>query len=150
MEIKKINRFFKERHNASSQQGINGSSVATPELDIIDIKRNIERINADQNISNDDAFGPLAPDATVILVQVHTRLLYLRHLIVSLAQARGIEQVLLVFSHDFWDPEINYLIKKIEFCRVMQIFYPNSIQTHPNVFPGADPEDCPRNIDKKQ
>uniref|UniRef100_A0A182STR9 Alpha-1,6-mannosyl-glycoprotein 2-beta-N-acetylglucosaminyltransferase n=1 Tax=Anopheles maculatus TaxID=74869 RepID=A0A182STR9_9DIPT len=30
------------------------------------------------------------------------------------------------------------------------IFYPFSIQTHPNEFPGADPGDCPRDIKKEQ
>lgn len=145
-----IYRFFKERHNVTIQQSLNGTNLTNPELEIFDIKKVIKRINDDQNISNDDAFGPLETDATIILIQVHTRILYLRHLIVSLAQAKGIEKVLLIFSHDYWHPEINELIQKIEFCRVMQIFYPNSIQTHPNIFPGADPKDCPRNIDKKQ
>uniref|UniRef100_A0A182FAE1 Alpha-1,6-mannosyl-glycoprotein 2-beta-N-acetylglucosaminyltransferase n=1 Tax=Anopheles albimanus TaxID=7167 RepID=A0A182FAE1_ANOAL len=31
----------------------------------------------------------------------------------------------------------------------MQIFYPFSIQTHPNEFPGSDPDDCPRDIKKE-
>ncbi|KAI8431474.1 hypothetical protein MSG28_015990, partial [Choristoneura fumiferana] len=75
---------------------------------------------------------------------VHTRLTYLRHLIVSLAQARDIERTLLVFSHDYYDEEINNLVKTIDFTKVMQIFYPYSIQTHPNEFPGVDPKDCPR------
>ncbi|XP_044003168.1 alpha-1,6-mannosyl-glycoprotein 2-beta-N-acetylglucosaminyltransferase isoform X4 [Aphidius gifuensis] len=145
-----LHRFFKERHNVTIQQSLNGTNLTNPEVEIFDIKKIIKRINDDQNISNDDAFGPLETDSTVILIQVHTRILYLRHLIVSLAQAKGIEKILLIFSHDYWHPEINELIQKIEFCRVMQIFYPNSIQTHPNIFPGVDPNDCPRNIDKKQ
>lgn len=99
---------------------------------------------------NEEAFGPLASDAPVIVVQVHTRLTYLRHLIVSLAQAKDIEQTLLVFSHDVWHPDINYLVQSVDFCRVMQIFYPHSIQTHPHSFPGEDPNDCPRNIRKEQ
>lgn len=36
------------------------------------------------------------------------------------------------------------------FCFLPQIFYPFSIQTHPNEFPGADPGDCPRDIKKEQ
>ncbi|XP_017462036.1 PREDICTED: uncharacterized protein LOC108355373 isoform X3 [Rhagoletis zephyria] len=31
---------------------------------------------------------------------------------------------------------------------VIQIFYPYSIQTHPNEFPGVDPNDCPRDMKK--
>jgi alpha-1,6-mannosyl-glycoprotein beta-1,2-N-acetylglucosaminyltransferase len=71
-------------------------------------------------------------------------------LIVSLAQARGIENVLLVISHDFFDPQINELVHSIDFCKVMQIFYPHSIQTHPYEFPGESPGDCPRNMKKEQ
>jgi alpha-1,6-mannosyl-glycoprotein beta-1,2-N-acetylglucosaminyltransferase len=74
----------------------------------------------------------------------------LRHLIVSLAQARRIESVLLVISHDHFDPELNDLVKSIDFCKVMQIFYPFSIQTHPNEFPGESPGDCARNMKKDQ
>lgn len=71
-------------------------------------------------------------------------------MIVSLAQAKGIENVLLVFSHDYYDDEINELVQTIDFCKVIQIFYPFSIQTHSNEFPGESPGDCPRNINKEQ
>ncbi|XP_063987019.1 alpha-1,6-mannosyl-glycoprotein 2-beta-N-acetylglucosaminyltransferase isoform X5 [Diachasmimorpha longicaudata] len=145
-----LHRFLKERRNSSLHQGPNGTLGSLAEVDIIEIQRGIERINAEQKIYNDDAFGPLAADAPVIVIQVHSRLTYLRHLIVSLAQARGIEQALLIFSHDVWHPDINYLIQSVDFCRVMQIFYPHSIQTHPKSFPGEDPNDCPRNTNKQQ
>ena len=36
------------------------------------------------------------------------------------------------------------------FVEVMQIFYPYSMQLNPNVFPGEDPRDCPRNVNKDQ
>lgn len=74
----------------------------------------------------------------------------MRHLIVSLAQVRGIEKALIVFSHDFYNLEIIELVQSIDFCKVMQIFYPYSIQTHPHEFPGEDPEDCPRDIKQEQ
>lgn len=61
--------------------------------------------------------------ANYILLQVHTRILYLRHLIVSLAQARDISKVLLIFSHDYYDEDINDLVKSIDFCKVMQVIY---------------------------
>jgi alpha-1,6-mannosyl-glycoprotein beta-1,2-N-acetylglucosaminyltransferase len=69
---------------------------------------------------------------------------------VSLAEARDIDTVLLVFSHDHYDEEINELVQSVDFCKVMQIFYPYSIQTHPKEFPGESPGDCPRNIKKEQ
>lgn len=64
----------------------------------------------------------------------------------SLAQARDIDTTLLIFSHDFFNSEINDLIQSIDFCKVLQIFYPYSIQTHPNTFPGPSPNDCSRNM----
>jgi N-acetylglucosaminyltransferase II (MGAT2). len=103
-----------------------------------------------QTIHNEDLFGPLRNDSLVIIVQVHTRLRYLRHLIISLAQARDISSVLLIMSHDHWDEEVNDLVQSIDFCKVMQIFYPYSIQTHPDTFPGESANDCPRNMKKQE
>lgn len=111
---------------------------------ITDIRRAIRKYNDAQTIYNEDIFGPVTNDTVIIAIQVHTRLTYLRHLIVSLAQARDIDRTLLVFSHDYYDEEINNLVKTIDFAKVIQIFYPYSIQTHPHEFPGMDPNDCPR------
>lgn len=88
--------------------------------------------------------------ALAILLQVHKRVTYLRHLIVSLAQAQDISKVLLIFSHDFYHDEINDLVQSVDFCKVMQIYYPYSIQTHTKEFPGEDPQDCDRNMKKEQ
>lgn len=119
-------------------------------LNISEIARRIERHNEQQLVINEETFGPVLNDTLIIVIQVHTRIAYLRHLIVSLAQARGIEKALLVFSHDFYDEGINALVRSVDFCKVMQVFYPSSIQTHPDIFPGDDPNDCPRNIKKEQ
>ncbi|CAH1397974.1 unnamed protein product [Nezara viridula] len=115
-----------------------------------EILRNIHRYNAAQTIINEDIFGPVQNDTIIIVIQVHTRIVYLRHLIVSLAQAQGIETTLIVFSHDFYDPEANELVQSVDFARVMQIFYPLSIQTHPDTFPGQSKGDCPRDINYQQ
>ncbi|XP_029154973.1 alpha-1,6-mannosyl-glycoprotein 2-beta-N-acetylglucosaminyltransferase isoform X4 [Nylanderia fulva] len=144
-----LHRFLKEGRNSSTNL-TNASSGALTDLEIAEIRRKIERANAEQKVYNEEAFGPLASDAPIIVIQVHARLTYLRHLIVSLAQAKDIEQALLIFSHDIWHPDINYLVQSVDFCRVMQIFYPHSIQTHPRTFPGEGPNDCPRNIRKEQ
>ncbi|XP_014209608.1 alpha-1,6-mannosyl-glycoprotein 2-beta-N-acetylglucosaminyltransferase [Copidosoma floridanum] len=148
-----LHRFLKDRRNNGTLGRSNNLTSGNQELneyEIVEIHRQIDKVNAEQRVLNEDAFGPLAPEAPVILVQVHDRLNYLRHLIISLAQAKGIEEVLLVFSHDVWNPDINYLVQNVDFCRVMQIFYPHSIQTHPHSFPGESPNDCPRNIGKEQ
>lgn len=149
-------RFLKDRrvNGTASPLGENGTETPIDDLAgeqrLVEIRWQIERLNAEQRVLNEEAFGPLAPDAPVIVVQVHDRLIYLRHLIISLAQARGIEQTLVVFSHDVWNPDINYLVQSVDFCRVLQIFYPHSIQTHPKTFPGEGPNDCPRNLRREQ
>jgi alpha-1,6-mannosyl-glycoprotein beta-1,2-N-acetylglucosaminyltransferase len=138
--------------NSSSLNGTAGANTAYNKwtLNISDIKRNIAQYNLQQTVYNEDIFGPLQNDSVVIVIQIHDRITYLRHLIVSLAQARGISQALLVFSHDYYDEEINNLVQSVDFCKVIQIFYPYSIQTHPHEFPGEDPNDCPRDIKREQ
>ncbi|XP_004534142.1 alpha-1,6-mannosyl-glycoprotein 2-beta-N-acetylglucosaminyltransferase isoform X3 [Ceratitis capitata] len=115
---------------------------------ISEIKQQIAKYNELQIVLNEDTYGPLQNDSVIIVVQVHTRITYLRHLIVSLAQAKDISKTLLIFSHDYYDDDINDLVQTIDFCKVIQIFYPYSIQTHPNEFPGVDPNDCPRDMKK--
>ena len=112
---------------------------------------NVENIksSSQQKTKIYSKFKDPANNSIVIVVQVHKRITYLRHLIVSLAQARDISKTLLIFSHDFYDEEINELVQSIDFCKVMQIFYPFSIQTHPNEFPGTDPRDCDRDMTKE-
>lgn len=112
------------------------------------IQRLIEKINDDQLILNDDRYGPLQNDSMVIVIQVHKRITYLKHLIQSLSNARDISKTLLIFSHDVYDDDINEMVRAIDFCRVMQIFYPFSIQTHPYEFPGTDVQDCDRDMKK--
>lgn len=118
--------------------------------DLNEIKNQIWRYNEAQSILNEEQFGPLQNNSVIIVIQVHTRITYLRHLIVSLAQAKDISNSLLIFSHDVYDEDINDLVQSVDFCKVMQIFYPHSLQTHPHEFPGTDPKDCPRDMNKEQ
>ena len=57
-------------------------------------------------------------DTVVVVIQVHNRGNYLRHLLASLKKARHIEQTLLIFSHDFYDPDIMEVVKTVGFCPV--------------------------------
>ena len=68
----------------------------------------------------------------------------------NIFQAKDIDRTLIIFSHDVWDEEVNQLINSIDFAKILQIFYPYSIQTHSNTFPGESPNDCPRNVKKDQ
>ncbi|XP_022831918.1 alpha-1,6-mannosyl-glycoprotein 2-beta-N-acetylglucosaminyltransferase isoform X3 [Spodoptera litura] len=142
-----------ELHKYLTVHPRNNSGNSTDRIavkNITEIKQAIKRFNEAQTIYNEDIFGPVQNDTVIIAIQVHTRLTYLRHLIVSLAQAKEIDRTLLIFSHDYYDEEINTLVRSIDFTKVMQIFYPYSIQTHPHEFPGMDPNDCPRDTKFEQ
>jgi hypothetical protein len=54
----------------------------------------------------------------VILVQVHARIGYLNELIESMRITKHIEESLVIFSHDVYSPEMNKLIRGINFCAV--------------------------------
>lgn len=101
--------------------------------------------NHQQLVANLDRFR-LDDFKVVIVVQVHSRIFYLKLLIESLSNVKGIENVLLIFSHDLFDVNINRLIEEIKFCKWIQIFLPYSLQLYPNSFPGQSPNDCARDI----
>ncbi|XP_073996607.1 alpha-1,6-mannosyl-glycoprotein 2-beta-N-acetylglucosaminyltransferase isoform X1 [Rhodnius prolixus] len=147
-----LHKFLTAKPRNSSQlfNGTAGNQTEAKGLGIDEILRHIERYNQAQTVHNEDIFGPIQNDTIIIVIQIHTRIVYLRHLIVSLAQARDIETTLLVFSHDVFIPECNELVQSVDFARTLQIFYPYSIQTHPNTFPGQSENDCPRDINYQQ
>lgn len=106
----------------------------------------VYRLNFDQPVRNAGRF-PARPDV-VLVVQVHDRAEHLRLLLESLRRAPGVENVLLVLSHDLWAEELNRLAARVDFCPVLQVFFPFSIQLYPREFPGHDPRDCPRDVGK--
>ncbi|EDV99201.1 GH13722, partial [Drosophila grimshawi] len=114
------------------------------------VKHRIKFQNNEQLVLNEMNFGPIEKDTVIIVIQVHRRINYLKHLISSLSKAWGISQALLVFSHDYYDEDINELVQNIDFCKVIQIFYPYSTQIYPDEFPGNHRNDCPRNISKEK
>ncbi|XP_041374176.1 alpha-1,6-mannosyl-glycoprotein 2-beta-N-acetylglucosaminyltransferase-like [Gigantopelta aegis] len=63
---------------------------------------------------------------------------------------RYINETLVIFSHDFYCQDVFDVIGKIDFCPYMQIFYPYAIQVYNSQFPGDDPKDCPRNLEKEE
>ncbi|KAG5675235.1 hypothetical protein PVAND_005156 [Polypedilum vanderplanki] len=121
---------------------------ASTNFQFLSLARLIKMHNEEQRILNIERYGPITKDTFFITIQVHNRIAYLRHLVDSLKKAKNIDKALLIFSHDLYDNEINELIRSIDFCMVLQIFYPYSIQIYSNVFPGTDVNDCPRNIKK--
>jgi len=115
------------------------------------IKQYITHINSEQKVWNLERYDLRAGSETVVIVvQVHNRADYLRYLVDSLNKARHIEKTLLIFSHDYFDPEIEEIVHGITFCPVMQIYFPYPMQIYPKEFPGEDPNDCPRDAKKEE
>uniref|UniRef100_A0A0X3Q507 Alpha-1,6-mannosyl-glycoprotein 2-beta-N-acetylglucosaminyltransferase n=1 Tax=Schistocephalus solidus TaxID=70667 RepID=A0A0X3Q507_SCHSO len=109
-----------------------------------DLKGNVRKINQAQKIFGESFLR--VPPKFVLVIQVHERFENLIALIDSLSRVHGIEDTLLVFSHDVFLDEINSLVANIGFAPVLQIFYPYSIQIYNSSFPAQDPRDCPRTL----
>lgn len=83
----------------------------------------VKAVNEAEYIRNADKFGTtLSQKSIVIIVQVHNRGDYFSYLLKSLSRAKGIEDVLLIISHDYYSEEINRHVESIEFCKVSGIF----------------------------
>jgi alpha-1,6-mannosyl-glycoprotein beta-1,2-N-acetylglucosaminyltransferase len=127
------------------------ASLVINDTNLGEIKVEIQRINREQRVNNLEKFGlALGPESIVIVVQVHDRIAHLKHLISSLSKVRGIENVLLIFSHDIYTREVNDLVQSVTFCPVLQIFFTYSQQIYHDTFPGEDTNDCPRDMKKDQ
>uniref|UniRef100_A0AC34F0A7 Alpha-1,6-mannosyl-glycoprotein 2-beta-N-acetylglucosaminyltransferase n=1 Tax=Panagrolaimus sp. ES5 TaxID=591445 RepID=A0AC34F0A7_9BILA len=119
-------------------------------LNDAEIVKSLEYLNDNHEIINSELYGGVENIGILLVVQVHDRLEYLKLLIDSLKNVKGIEKALLVFSHDYFSEDINGLIQNIRFCQVVQIFYPYPMQIFHNRFPGPDPNDCPEKMKKEE
>ena len=86
----------------------------------------------------------------VLLVQVHDRLQHLEQLFESLAQNPHIQDALIITSHDLYSQQIHELVTSVRYTRVIPIYYPYSQQLHSNTFPGTDPNDCPKSMQREE
>lgn len=91
---------------------------------------------------NLDLFPTLSEDHVKIVLYVYNRPHYLQVVVDSLAKVEGIEETLLIVSHDGFFPEMDAIVKRIRFCQVKQIYAPFSPHLFPNSFPGVSPGDC--------
>ena len=82
------------------------------------LHQHLRTLNHKQRVLNADKFPPLSNDGLVLIVQVHKRENYLKQLFESLKKAEGIENVLLVISHDYYYDDMNTVVKSVDFCRV--------------------------------
>ena len=119
-------RLFHQMANVHRRNLTNSSRPASDLPRVSQMTGNLSEIKAAmleanwrQKILNLDLFDLVASDsAVVIVIQVHNRSEYLRHLVSSLRKAIEIEQTLLVFSHDFYSDELNDIVASIDFCPV--------------------------------
>ncbi|XP_049870358.1 alpha-1,6-mannosyl-glycoprotein 2-beta-N-acetylglucosaminyltransferase-like [Pectinophora gossypiella] len=118
-----------------------------PALNLSVIRRLIDEYNRNETILNQDIYGPIKKDTTILVIQVKTLTLYLKNLIMSMSDVHGIEDALVVFSHSHYDENLNEFVRSIDFCRILQIYFPYSLQANPDTFPGFEAGDCPYYID---
>ncbi|KAJ0507819.1 putative alpha-1,6-mannosyl-glycoprotein 2-beta-N-acetylglucosaminyltransferase [Helianthus annuus] len=91
---------------------------------------------------NMDLYPNLAKDRIIIVLYVHNRPQYLKLVVDSLSRVSGIDETLLIVSHDGYFEEMNKVVEGIRFCQVKQIFAPFSPHIFPDSFPGVSPNDC--------
>ncbi|KAJ7960246.1 Alpha-1,6-mannosyl-glycoprotein 2-beta-N-acetylglucosaminyltransferase [Quillaja saponaria] len=91
---------------------------------------------------NLDLYPSLAEDRIIVVLYVHNRSQYLKVVVDSLSRVEGINETLLIVSHDGHFEDMNKMIESIRFCQVKQIFAPYSPHLFSNSFPGVSPTDC--------
>ncbi|OIV98864.1 hypothetical protein TanjilG_21199 [Lupinus angustifolius] len=91
---------------------------------------------------NLDLYPNLGKDRIVIVLYVHNRPQYLRVVVDSLSRVEGINETLLIVSHDGYFKDMHKIIDRIRFCQVKQIYAPYSPHLFPDSFPGVSPRDC--------
>ncbi|XP_024389927.1 alpha-1,6-mannosyl-glycoprotein 2-beta-N-acetylglucosaminyltransferase isoform X2 [Physcomitrium patens] len=91
---------------------------------------------------NLDLFPSLRDDRILIVLYVHFRPEYLKLAVSALSVVNGINETLLIVSHDGFYEEMNAVVESIRFCQVKQIFAPWSPHLYTDQFPGTSPGDC--------
>ena len=76
---------------------------------------------------------PKSSGFLIILIQIHSRSSYLHELIKSLSSVKGIQETLVVFSHDDVNTEMNEIIKNITFVAVNLNFFFYFLKTYSQV-----------------
>ncbi|XP_074285084.1 alpha-1,6-mannosyl-glycoprotein 2-beta-N-acetylglucosaminyltransferase [Silene latifolia] len=99
---------------------------------------------------NVDLFPSLPNDHVVIVLYVHNRPQYLKVVVESLSHVDGINETLLIVSHDGYFEEMNKIVEGIRFCRVKQIFAVYSPHLFSNSFPGVSRRDCKEKEDSSE
>ena len=142
------NSYYKSHNISSNFTNQTTTSATKKKIELANLrilKNQISKANSRQIVRNLDRFGPVDEVKFVIaiqvhyvqqyknkidsfssiLFQVHNRSLHLSRLLSSLSKVRGINDSLIVLSHDLWDSEVNRVARKglgNEFIGKMVIF----------------------------
>lgn len=85
---------------------------------------------------NLDLYPTLAEDHIIVVLYVHNRPHYLHLVVSSLSQVLGINETLLIVSHDRYFEGMNKIVECIKFYQVKQIFAPFILDNH-YIFPNV-------------
>ena len=106
-------------------------------------------LNFNRTLLNGATLGPPDGSHVYMLLLVHKKPHALEHALHALQMVAGIENAILVISHDGIYPEVWDLVRSINFTRVKQLIHPYSpwLKSNRHAFPGDDPifksEDSP-------
>ncbi|XP_063361786.1 alpha-1,6-mannosyl-glycoprotein 2-beta-N-acetylglucosaminyltransferase-like [Cydia amplana] len=103
---------------------------------MLQVEQNLAQ--AGYGLLNEAEFPIVDDKMPVIVVLAGRRPARLQWLLASLAVVTNIGDALLVISHSFYDEAVNELVKRVDYCRVLQLYFPYSVQIFPNRFPGVD------------
>ena len=102
-----------------TESTVSHNELTTINRTTIEIYRQfVQEQNQEQLVLNSHLLSMTLP-RYVLLVQVHKRIVYLKKFIEMLQAVEKINQTLVIFSHDFIDPDINALVTNITFVPVM-------------------------------
>ncbi|KAJ1432341.1 Nucleotide-diphospho-sugar transferase [Sesbania bispinosa] len=106
-----------------------------------DLSLRLEKLNG-LPPRNLDLYPTLAKDPIIVVLYVHNRPQYLKIVVESLSRVVGINETLLIVSHDGYFEDMNKIIDGIRFCQVKQIYAPYSPHLFSSSFPGVSAGDC--------
>ena len=94
------------------------SNLTHETLRLWKLKDDLIQLNKEEKILNGDPFSSFE---YVIIVQVHNRFEYLKAVIENLSTIYKINRVLVIFSHDVYNQQLNHLVQNITKFRAMQV-----------------------------
>jgi len=134
----KIHQASEMLENGTTPEDLNARSETLSQLMV--------SFNARAGVRNQEYFPHLAQDHIVLVVYSHRRADYLQIVLDALRLVEGINETLLIVSHDGYFPETVAAVQTVDFCQVAEVFVPYSPQVFRHTHPGSSLGDCPSRI----